>query len=116
MIANLITKVLVGIASTWLAEYFIDGVTTNGDIKTILFVGTIIGLLLFFLKPLLQVITLPLRIITLNLFTLVIIMTLIWITDILFPQSQFEVSGIISLFYFSLIVWGLEIITSFVKK
>jgi len=116
MITNLITKILVGIASTGLAVYFIDGITTNGDIKTVLLVGAIIGLLLFFLKPLLQLITLPLRIITLNLFTLIIIMALIWIADAFFPQSQFEINGIINLLYFSLIVWGLEIITSLVKK
>ncbi|MGI6341335.1 MAG: phage holin family protein [Minisyncoccales bacterium] len=116
MIANLITKILVGIVSTGLAVYFIDGVTTDGDIKTIIFVGIVIGLLLFFLKPVLQLITLPIRIITLNLFTIVIIMALIWITDVFFPETRFEINGIMNLLYFSLIVVGVEIITSFVKK
>ncbi|MDD4407403.1 MAG: phage holin family protein [Bacilli bacterium] len=116
MITNLITKILVGIVSTGLAVYFIDGVTTDGEIKTILFVGLIIGLLLFFLKPILQVITLPLRIITLNLFTLVVIMALIWVADVFFPSTQFEVKGLMNLLYFSLIVWGTETITSFIKK
>lgn len=116
MITNLIIKILVGIVSTGLATYFIDGVTTNGNIPTLLFVGTIIGLLLFFLKPILKLITFPLRVITLNLFTIVIIMALIWIVDILFPSTQFEISGINSLFYFSLITWGVEIMTSFIKK
>jgi len=116
MIANLITKILVGIVSTGIAVYFIDGVTTDGNIQTILFVGMLIGLLLFFLKPILQAITFPLRVITLNLFTIVILMALILVADIFFPESQFEIYGTINLLYFSLIVWGTEIITSFVKK
>jgi len=116
MITNLIIKVLTGIVSTGLATYFIQGVTTDGTISTILFVGTIIGLLLFFLKPILKFITFPLRVITLNLFTIVIIMALIWIVDVLFPSSQFEINGITNLFYFSLITWGVESMTSLIKK
>ncbi len=116
MITNLITKVLVGVVSTGLAVYFIDGVTTDGNIMTIVYVGAIIGLLLFFLKPILKAITLPLRIITLNLFTIIITMGLIWIADVFFPETRFEINGIMNLLYFSLIVVGVEIITSFVKK
>lgn len=116
MITNLITKILVGIVSTGLSVHFLDGVTTDGTITTILLVGLIIGLLLFFLRPILQVITLPLRIITLNLFSLVVIMALIWIADVFFPETQFEVHGLMNLLYFSLIVWGTETITSFLKK
>lgn len=116
MITNLIIKILVGIVSTGLATYFINGVTTDGTIATILLVGFIIGLLLFFLKPILKLITFPLRVITLNLFTIVIVMALIWLVDVIIPSSQFEINGLNSLFYFSLITWGVELMTSFIKK
>ncbi|MFA7142276.1 MAG: phage holin family protein [Candidatus Paceibacterota bacterium] len=116
MIANLITKIIVGIVSTGLAEYFISGVTTDGSFKTILLVGLIIGLLLFFIRPILKLMTLPIRIITLNLFTIVIIMALIFITDVFIPDTRFQVNGLINLLYFSLIVVGVEIMTSFLKK
>lgn len=116
MIGKLIVKLLVGIVGTGLAAYLIPEITTNGEILTIIYVGAIIGLLLFFIKPLLQLITFPLRAITLNLFTIVIIMGLIWIVDVLAPAQTFEIEGIFPLFLYSLIIWGLEIITSFVKK
>jgi putative membrane protein len=116
MIMSLITKILVGIIGTGLSTYFINGVEYDGNLLTIIYVGAVLGLLLFFLKPLLKVITFPLRVITLNLFTIIIIMGLIWIVDIFFPTSQFEVVGLLPLFYYSLVVWVLEFITSLVKK
>ena len=116
MIIRLITKLLVGIIGTWIAVTFIPGITVNGDISTIIYVGVVLGLLLFFLKPILSAITLPLRIVTLNLFTIVIIMGLIWIVDIFVPIGQFEVVGIYNLLLYALIVWILEFITSIVKK
>ena len=43
-------------------------------------------------------------------------MALIWITDVFFPETRFEINGIMNLLYFSLIVVRVEIITSFVKN
>src|SRR3989344_7823331 len=48
--------------------------------------GIILGLLNFFVKPILNVITLPLRIITLGLFGFLINMFLIWIVDYIFRE------------------------------
>jgi len=116
MITSLITKILAGIIGTGLSTYFISGIEYDGNPLTIVCVGTFLGLLLFFLKPLLKVITFPLRIITLNLFTIIIIMGLIWIVDIFFSPAQFEIVGLLPLFYYSLTVWVIELITSVIKK
>lgn len=116
MIANLIAKILVGIIGTWAASYYLEGVIIDENILTILSIGTVLGLLLFFIKPLLSAITLPLRMITLNLFTIVIIMALIWMVDIFFPSQEFEVIGLMNLFLYALMIWILEFITSFIKK
>jgi len=51
-----------------------------------LLLGIITGLLLFFAKPLLDTITLPLRIITMGLFGLIIDAFLIWVVSIIFPE------------------------------
>lgn len=51
-----------------------------------LLLGIVIGLLHFFTKPILDIVTLPLRIITLGLFSLVIDSLLIWVVSIIFDE------------------------------
>lgn len=113
---NLIEKLLAGIVGMGISIYLLDGVTFDGSFKTILLVGVATGLLLIFVRPLLNLITLPLRIVTLNLFSIVIMMFLVWIVDALFPADMFEIFGIINLFYTTLIVWGADMVASMAFK
>lgn len=111
-----LSKIISGIVGTALSLYFVPGITSDGEIDTIIIIGITIGLLLLIIKPILNAITFPLRIITLNLFSFVIIMFLIWAVDCLFPQTMFEIQGIINLFWMSLIVLGSEILFSINEK
>jgi len=86
------------------------GIELTAQWQLILLVGTILGLINFFIKPILDKITIPLKILTLGLFSLIINMGLIWSLDILF--REFEIQGIISLFFTTLLVW---IINSFLR-
>ncbi len=114
---SLIAKLLSGIIGIGLAAYFLKpGVTYDGNFKTILLVGLTIGLLMFFVKPILSLITLPLRIITFNLFSIVIMMFLVWIVDALFPADMFEIFGINYIFFTTLIIWGVEKLSSMAFK
>jgi putative membrane protein len=76
---------------------FIQGIDYNGPIKTIFITGGFLGLVNFFVKPILKTISLPLRILTFNLFTLIINMFLVWVVVDVF--SPIEIRGIISLFW-----------------
>ncbi|MDD3170504.1 MAG: phage holin family protein [Candidatus Paceibacterota bacterium] len=109
---NFLSKVLSGIIGTALSLYFIKDITSDGSLSTILIVGTTIGLLFFFIRPILNAITFPLRIITLNLFSFVIIMFLVWVADCIFPSAMFEIHGLANLFWMSLIVLGAEMLFS----
>jgi uncharacterized membrane protein YvlD (DUF360 family) len=114
---SLIAKLLSGIIGIGLAAYFLKpGVTYDGNFKTILLVGLVVGLLIYFVRPLLSLITLPLRIITLNLFSIVIMMFLVWLVDALFPADMFEIFGLNNLFFTTLIIWGVESISSMAFK
>jgi putative membrane protein len=114
---SLIAKLLSGIIGIGIAAYFLKpGVTYDGSFKTILVVGLVVGLLIFFVKPLLSLITLPLRIITFNLFSIVIMMFLVWIVDALFPFDVFEITGLNYLFFTTLIIWGTEKVASLAFK
>jgi putative membrane protein len=114
---SLIAKLLSGIIGIGIAAYFLKpGVTYDGSFKTIILVGLVVGLLIFFVRPILSLVTLPLRIITLNLFSIVIMMFIVWLVDCLFPSDVFEIFGINYLFFTTLIIWGTEKVASMAFK
>lgn len=125
MLSKLIIQIIIGILGLWLADTFIPGVSFNGPffliprvwtdiLKTMVFWGAFLGTLNFFVKPVLNIISLPLRIITLNLFSLVIAMALVWLVDILSMELNF--SGITPLFWTTLIIWGISLFFPYKKK
>ncbi|MDD2731985.1 MAG: phage holin family protein [Candidatus Pacebacteria bacterium] len=110
MTAKLIFNIISGILGIFLATKFVPNIEFNGSVPILIAAGTILGVFNFFIKPILKTITLPLRIITFGLFTLVINMFLIWVVvDILFYKG-FEVYGIIPLLWTAVIVGLLNLI------
>jgi len=107
---KLILQILAGIVAIWLAKEFIEGVKFSGTFKTLLIVGSVLGFINFFIKPLLNLITLPLRIITLGIFSIFINIGIVWGVDIFFPEL--EITGLLPLLLTTLIVWSLSIIAS----
>jgi putative membrane protein len=118
---NLFWQILVSILAIFLAVKFVPGVTLHvipgksiyfgikftQDWQILIFIGIVLGLINFFIKPILNLITLPLRILTFGLFSLIINMAIIFFLDIIFPEL--EISGISALFFTSLIVWVLNL-------
>jgi putative membrane protein len=104
----------VGIIGIYLAILFIPGVDiTSGEftregIKILILVGSVFGLINFFIKPVISFITLPLRIITLGLFGILINIAMIWIVDIIF--TELVISGFSALFWTSILIWFLGFI------
>ena len=107
---KLFSQIIAGIGGIWLAQKFVDGVEFIGPLQTLLACGAILGLLNFFVKPILKAITLPIRIITLGLFGLVINMIMVWAVDIIF--LELIISGIAPLFWASIIIWVLSLTLS----
>jgi len=100
---NLIFQIAGGILSFWLAVKFVPGVEFVGEIKYLIMAGGFLGLINFFIKPIIKIITLPLTALTFGLFGLVINMGLIWFVSIIFPELI--IPGIVPLFWTTLIVW-----------
>ena len=100
---KLIFQVAGGILSFWLAVRFVPNVEFVGETKYLVMAGAFLGLINFFIKPIIKILTLPLRIITLGLFSLIINMALIWFVDLAFPELI--IPGIVPLFWTTLIVW-----------
>lgn len=107
-------KIVSAAAGIWLAVQFIPGVQFTGSWKVLLLAGVLLGLVNFFLKPILNVITLPIRFLTLGLAGFLVNMAIIWLADLYF--TEIIIQGIIPLFWISLLIAGLNIALSFVFK
>ena len=105
---KLFLQIITGILAIWLAAKFVNGVEFTGPVQILLLAGAILGLLNFFIKPLLKIITLPLRILTFGLFSLVINMVTIWLVSLILPSLKFN--GIYPLFWTTVLAWGLSLI------
>jgi len=102
---KLIFQIIAGILGLWLSVRFVPGVEFTGSWQTLLLAGVIFGLINFFIKPILKIITLPLRILTFGLIGLVINILIVWlVADVLFP-GELEINGILPLFWTTVIIF-----------
>ena len=124
---HLFFSIVSGILGLFLAQMFVPGVSLiviPGRIifnipiialwQILILTGGVLGLLNFFLKPILKLVTLPLRIITFGLFTFAINMSLVWLVDIFFPEL--EIKGLQAIFWTALIIFGLGIFLNIFNK
>lgn len=114
MIQSLLLHILAGIAGLWIALQFISGAEFTGSNQQLLIVGLVLGILNAILKPVLNIITFPIRILTLGLSSLVINLLLVWMLDIFFPELTFI--GFLPLIQTTLIVWLITIPLSLISR
>ena len=104
---NFFVKIVSSVLGLWIAVSFVPGVNFTGSLKSLAIAGVLLGLVNFFIKPILKIITLPVRMLTLGLFELVINMAMVWIIDIFYVELVMV--GVLPIFWTTLIVWGLSI-------
>ncbi|MBX4200694.1 phage holin family protein [Candidatus Parcubacteria bacterium] len=96
---TLLSSIISAGLGLWLASMFIHGVVVQphtgsnffgfaltAQWQLLILFGIVIGLLNYFVKPILDLITLPLRIITLGLVGMLISMAMIWVVDYMFVE------------------------------
>lgn len=116
---KLIRQIIAGILGIFLADRFVSGVSLRvfpesyffgfkitKEWQVLILVGSILGLINFFVRPILDKITLPLKILTFGFFSLMLNIAVIWFLDGLFPQL--DISGLMPLFWTTLICWGIN--------
>lgn len=107
-IAKLFLHIVSAGLGLYIAAKIVPGVDFFGSYFMLGVVGVILGLANFFIKPILKVISLPIRILTLGLFGIVINMGLVWlIADVVF-SDVLEISGIMPLLWTTIIIWFLN--------
>ncbi len=105
---NFLVKIVAGVLGLWVAVSFVPGVNFTGSLQSLAIAGVFLGLVNFFVKPILKIVTLPIRMLTLGLFGLIINMAMVWAIDIFY--TELVIAGIVPLFWTTLIVWGLGLV------
>lgn len=118
---KVLSQIIAGSLGIWLSLLFVPkikvsifpdsnffGVPITLQWQIILLLGIVLGLLNFFIKPIINIVTLPLRIITLGLFSIAINMGMLWILDFIF--KEITVPWFWPLLWTTVIIWFLNII------
>lgn len=90
---RLIIRLLINAAAIWLTAEFLPGMSVADGFGNLLLVAVIFGVVNAFIRPIAKLLTLPLRIVTLGLFTIVIngfmVMLTAWLVDALTLDGGF---------------------------
>lgn len=98
---NLFIKLILNAFTVFVAGYIVPGISIDSAITAII-VGIVLAIINSSLKPLLQLVSLPLTIMTLGIFALVINGLMVLLVGFLVPG--FTVSGLLAAILFSLVV------------
>ena len=105
---------LFNAAALWVAAYFLTGLDFNGTIVQLLLVAAVFGVVNSLLRPLLTVLTCPLIVLTLGIFTLVINALMLMVTGWLSTRwgLGFTVDGFWPAFWGGLVVGLVSLVLS----
>ncbi len=99
-------RLLFNAAALWVATRIVSGVTFSGEPGYLLVVALVFGVLNALVRPILKLLTCPLLILTLGLFTFVINGVILWMTSTLSESLGigFRVAGFWAAFWGALVV------------
>ncbi len=104
----------VGVLGLYTASYLLEQVSYT-DVSSLFAGGAFLGFVNFFIRPVLKLLTLPIRLLTLGLFTFFINTAIVWFVQLMLEGVVVE--NTISLLLATGIIWCLEFTTHiFLKK
>lgn len=111
---NIILRALIFIGAVYLATRIVSGVSFDGW-QALVLMGVVLTLAHGFIKPIIKIITLPITVITLGLFSLVINAALFWFAGSVI--SDFIVSTFVAAFWGSVVVSIVSgVLSTFIDK
>ena len=81
---SFLIRILGNSLALYAATYLVPGFVINGGIKEYLLAGVLLGVLNLTIKPVLKLVSMPLIILTLGLWTIVINALMLWTVDYVF--------------------------------
>jgi putative membrane protein len=77
----IVWRLLINAAALWAATRLVPGISFDGDWRLLFAVALVFGVLNVSVRPIVVLLTLPLLIVTLGLFTLVLNALMLWLTS-----------------------------------
>ena len=90
---HLALKFLGTVAAVYLTVNFVPGISVSGGWTTIALVALVWSVIVMTIRPILQILTLPLTVITIGLFSFVLNAFLFWAMELVVPG--FDVQGFV---------------------
>ena len=114
MLQSLFLQIVAGIGGLALAIRIVPEVEFTGDIQLLLIVGVVLGIINAVIKPILNILTFPIRILTLGLSSFVINILMVLAVDIYFVEL--DIVGLLPLLWTTLIIWGISMVLNLFGK
>lgn len=108
--SKLIIRLVINAAALWAAAWLIPGIGLETNIGTLIVVALVFGVVNAFIKPVVALLTCPLNILTLGLFTLVINALMLMLTA--WVVGGFNVDGFIPALLGGIVVSIVSVILS----
>ena len=87
---KLLLRIAINAVAIWITSLILSGFTFSGSLINLLIIGIIFGLVNAVIRPIVKLLTLPINIFTLGLFTLVINTLMLMLTVWLSGSLSFE--------------------------
>ncbi len=116
MLAKLIIQILTNAVAIYIAAELVSGFTLQeNSFTTLLTAGFVLGMINYFVRPILKLISAPLILFTLGLFTIVINIAMLLLLDHF--MAELQISGLWAAFWAMLVISAVNIfIGAFSKK
>jgi putative membrane protein len=103
---NIFWRLLINAAALWAATRIVPGISFDGDWRMLFVVALVFGVLNAAVRPILWLMTLPLLIVTLGLFTFVLNAVMLWLTSAVsdWLGIGFHVQGFTAAFLGALVI------------
>lgn len=111
----MIARLIISSLAVIIASFFIDGVSIEPWHWCVV-VAVVLGLLNTFVRPILKLLSIPINVLTLGLFTLVINGAMVLLCAHVIPDDHFHVESIGSAVLFSIVLWLVNWLLSFMFK
>lgn len=90
---SIFTRIVLNAIALWVVQRLVDGFNISGGIFIYIAAGIVLGILNFFVKPILKIVSFPLIILTFGLFLLIINAIILWLLDALFIRISIDSTG-----------------------
>ena len=109
---TIVVRLLINAAALWIAALLVGGIDLSDDLGAVLVVALVFGLINALLRPIAKLLSFPLIVLTLGLFTLVVNAAMLLLTDALTDGLEVDGFGsaLLGAIVTSLVSWSLSLV------